>query len=307
MGADRQGRRSRIAIARGMPRLSVARIPHSKRTPPTSASSFPEFSRYDALGLAELVRTNQVTPAELIEDAIRKIEAFNPKLNAIVCKTYDRARHGASAVARDGVFAGVPLVVKDNATISGVPSTRGSRALRNNVPDKTAPFFAAVARAGFVLVGVTNMPEMGLIDGTENALHGPTSNPWNLAYSPGGSSGGSAACVAAGILPLAHGTDGGGSLRIPASHCGLFGLKASRGRVLPGNFSNATWPRLVDGALSRTVRDTEAFLMAVENPEAPLQKLGRFSEKSKRRLKIAVMYEGMAGEAPHREVRHAIA
>src|SRR5688572_28888232 len=306
MGADRQGRRSRIAIARGMPRLSVARIPHSKRTPPTSASSFPEFSRYDALGLAELVRTNQVTPAELIEDAIRKIEAFNPKLNAIVCKTYDRARHGASVVARDGVFAGVPLVVKDNATIGGIPSTRGSRALRDNVPDRTAPFFGAAARAGFVLVGVTNMPEMGLIDGTENVLYGPTSNPWNLAYSPGGSSGGSAACVAAGILPLAHGTDGGGSIRIPASHCGLFGLKASRGRLLQGNFANAAWPRLVEGALSRTVRDTAAFLSVAENPETPLPKLGLVSDKSPGRLKIAVMFEGMQGQAPHSEVTKAV-
>src|SRR5688572_10880334 len=307
MGADRQGRRSRIAIARGMPRLSVARIPHSKRTPPTSASSFPEFSRYDALGLAELVRTNQVTPAELIEDAIRKIEAFNPKLNAIVCKTYDRARHGASAVARDGVFAGVPLVVKDNATISGVPSTRGSRALRNNVPDKTAPIFAAVARAGFVLVGVTNMPEMGLIDGTENALHGPTSNPWNLQYSPGGSSGGSAACVAAGILPLAHGTDGGGSIRIPASHCGLFGLKPSRGRLLSGHFASPSWPRLVEGCLSCSVRDTAMYLYLLQDSAAPLPPLKYVATKSAQRLRIAVMYEGMAGEAPHREVRHAIA
>ena len=278
----------------------------SGQTPSTSAGSFSEFSRYDALGLAELVRTNQVTPAELVEDAIRKIEAINPRLNAVICKTYGHARERASTVPRDGLFAGVPLVVKDNATIGGIPSTRGSRAFRDNVPDRTAPFFAAAARAGFVLVGVTNMPEMGLIDGTENALYGPTSNPWNLAYSPGGSSGGSAACVAAGIVPLAHGTDGGGSIRIPASHCGLFGLKASRGRLLQGNFANTTWPRLVEGALSRTVRDTAAFLSAAEDPETPLPKLGLVSGKSPRRLKIAAVFEGMQGQTPNSEVRKAV-
>src|SRR5262249_32460876 len=117
----------------------------------------------------------------------------------------------------DGPCAGVPLIVKDHATIAGVTITRGSRALRTKVADRTAPFFAALEKAGFNLVGVSNMPEMGLIDGTENVLYGPTRNPWNLDYSLGGSSGGSAACVAAGVLPLAHGTDGGGSIRIPAS------------------------------------------------------------------------------------------
>ncbi len=265
-----------------------------------------EFSRFDALGLAELVRSGQVTPQELIEDVIRKIEALNPKLNAVIHKAYDAARQRAQFVPRTGVFAGVPLLVKDNATIAAIPSTRGSRALRDNVPDKTAPLFTAMEHAGFVVVGVTNMPEMGLIDGTENLLYGPTSNPWNLRYSPGGSSGGSAACVAAGILPLAHGTDGGGSIRIPASHCGLFGLKASRGRLLPGTFAHPIWSRLVDGALSRTVRDTEAFLSAFEDPETPLPPLTRRLARSPRRLKIALSFEGMKGQAPHQEVRKAV-
>ena len=235
------------------------------------------------------------------------MKSINPTLNAVICKTYDRAlRQCASAVAHDGLFAGVPFLVKDNATIAGVASTRGSRSLVSNVPERTAPFFTATERAGFVLLGVTNMPEMGLIDGTENVLYGPTRNPWNLAYSPGGSSGGSAACVAAGILPLAHGTDGGGSIRIPASHCGLFGLKASRGRLLPGSFANATWPRLVEGGLSRTVRDTAAYLSATEDPGTPLPKLGFVSGKSPTRLKIAVMFDGMQGQAPHPDVRKAV-
>jgi amidase len=157
-------------------------------------------------------------------------------------------------------------------------------------------------------VGVTNMPEMGLIDGTENALYGPTSNPWDLNYSPGGSSGGSASCVAAGILPLAHGTDGGGSIRIPASHCGLFGLKASRGRVLPGSVAGPSWPCLVDGGLSRTVRDTAMYLSIIEDPNTRLPRLGFVSGKSSsRRLKIAVMYESTQGQFPHPEVKKAIA
>src|SRR5919197_1622114 len=152
-----------------------------------------------------------------------------------------------------------------------------------------------------------NMPELGIIDGTENVLYGPTRNPWDLRYSPGGSSGGSAACVAAGIVPLAHGTDGGGSIRIPASHCGLFGLKASRGRLLNGRFGAPPWPCLVDGGISRTVRDSAVYLGLMEDPNGGLPKLGFVSGKSSKRLKIAVSYEGMRGQAPHPEVKKAIA
>src|ERR1700730_1627394 len=173
-----------------------------------------DFSSYDAVGLAELIRSGQITSREVIEDTIRKIEAINPKLNAVIFKTYGRARQQASKPAGDGPFSGMPLLVKDNASIAGVQSTRGSRALRGNVPGKTAPFFAALEEAGFIPVGVTNMCELGLTDGNENVLYGPTHNPWNLDYSPSGSSGGSAACVAAGVFPLAHGTDGGGSFRL---------------------------------------------------------------------------------------------
>jgi amidase len=230
---------------------------------PATAAPGSDLSSYDAMGLAVLIRTKQIAAGDTVEDTIRKIEAVNPTLNAVIYKTFDRARQRTAEAIGDGRFAGVPFVVKDNATIAGIRLTLGSRAQRDNVPDKTAPFFVAVENAGLVLVGVTNMPEMGLIDGTENVLYGPTRNPWNLDYSPGGSSGGSAACVAAGVLPLAHGTDGGGSIRIPASHCALFGLKASRGRLLPGNFATPTWPRLVDAGLSRTVRDTALYLSIV--------------------------------------------
>jgi amidase len=294
---------SSLALA-AVGQIPACFVPGAARV--STAATVSDLSSYDALGLAELIRTKQVAPHEVVEDTIRKIESINPKLNAVIYKTYDRARQRASAGAGDGPFAGVPFLVKDNATIAGVQLTRGSRALRNNIPEKTAPFFAAAESAGLILVGVTNMPEMGLIDGTENVLYGPTRNPWNLEFSPGGSSGGSAACVAAGVLPLAHGTDGGGSIRIPASHCGLFGLKASRGRLLPGNFGAPAWPRLVDAGLSRTVRDTAMYLSVVEDPNTQLSKLGFVSGKSPRRLKIAVMYEGMLGQAPHPEVRNAV-
>jgi amidase len=273
---------------------------------PVAASPLSDISSHDAMGLADLVRTGQIAPSELVEDTIAKIEAINPQLNAVIHKTYDRARRRAAKPLGNGAFAGVPFLVKDNAVIAGVELTRGSRALRGNVPDRTAPFFSATENAGFILTGVTNMPEMGLIDGTENLLYGSTRNPWKLDYSPGGSSGGSAACVAAGIMPLAHGTDGGGSLRIPASHCGLFAVKASRGRLLPGHFGAPAWPRMVDGGLSRTVRDTAMYLSLVEDPDARLPKMGLVSGPSSRRLKIAVMYEGMGHQAPHPEVRKAI-
>src|SRR5438045_2806580 len=272
-----------------------------------SAAPRTELSAYDAVGLAELIRSKKITAAEAVEDVIRKIEALNPKLNAVIHNTYDRARQPLKDGVSAGPFAGVPILVKDNATIAGVRLTRGSRAFRDNVPEKTAPFFEAIERAGFVLVGVTNMPELGIIDGTENFLYGATRNPWNLEYSPGGSSGGSAACVAAGVLPLAHGTDGGGSIRIPASHCALFGLKASRGRLLPGGFGAPPWPRLVEAGLSRTVRDTAMYLSVPEDPNTPLPKLGFVAGKAPRRLKIALNFVGDGGQMPDPQVRAAIA
>jgi amidase len=274
---------------------------------PIPASASGDLSSYDAIGLAQLIRINLITPSELIEDAIRKLEGVNPTLNAVICKTYDRARQASSGVVGESPLAGVPFLVKDNATIAGIALTRGSRALKDRVCDVTAPFFAATEKAGLILLGVTNMPELGLIDGTENVRYGSTRNPWHLDYSPGGSSGGSAACVAAGVVPLAHGTDGGGSIRLPASHCGLFGLKASGGRLLPGRPGAPLWPRLVDGCISRTVRDTAIYLSVVQEPGARFPTLGYVSGRWAKRLKIAFMEEGMQGQVPQAEVKNAIA
>jgi hypothetical protein len=208
----------------------MASFPEAMR-PATAAVS--DLSPYDAMGLAELIRTKQITPREAVEDAIRKTEAVNPALNAVINKTYDKARLRASELAGDGAFSGVPLLVKDNATIAGIQITRGSRALRGNVPDRTAPFFAALERTGFVLVGVTNMPEMGLIDGTENVLYGPTHNPWNLAYSPGGSSGspGTVAgltSVDGGRVAQSSSLGGDGAWRGKSFMCSLRAFRAAR-------------------------------------------------------------------------------
>jgi amidase len=288
--------------ASGNPGSGLGRTTARAESTPTGTS----LSSFDAIGLAEQIRRKRITPGEAVEDTIRKIEAVNPRLNAVINKLYDQARQRIKDGVGDGPFAGVPFLVKDNATIAGIRLSRGSHAFRDYVPDRTAPFFAAIERAGFVLVGVTNMPELGIIDGTENVLYGATHNPWNLDYSPGGSSGGSAACVAAGVVPIAHGTDGGGSIRIPASQCALFSMKPSRGRVLPGGFGTAPWPRLVEAGLSRTVRDTAMYLTIAQDPGATLPKLDFVSGKSPRRLKIALTFEGFAGQMPDPQVRNAI-
>lgn len=221
----------------------------------------------DALGLAALVAGGEVTAGEVVEAAIARIEERNPALNAVVATRFDAAR----AEARDprpGPFAGVPFLVKAlGADVSGMATTRGSRLFAGDVATADSAAVARFRAAGLIVLGLTNTPELGKNGTTEPTLHGPTRNPWRPTHSAGGSSGGSAAAVAAGMVPVAHGNDGGGSIRIPASSCGLFGLKPTRGRV-----SNA--PSLDDLAyglacqhvLTRTVRDSAALLDAVAGP-----------------------------------------
>jgi amidase len=188
-------------------------------------SSFPDYPRYDGLGLADLVRTKQVTPSELVEEAISRIEAHNPGLNAVITKLYDRARatavHGFSPQAP---FAGVPFLLKDLlSTLEGVPTSQGNRLLKNLPAKADSELVRRWKSAGLNILGKTNTPEFGLTPYTEPLAFGPTRNPWNRERTAGGSSGGSAAAVASRMVPLASGGDGGGSLRIPASACGLFG------------------------------------------------------------------------------------
>jgi amidase len=235
------------------------------------------FDDHDALGLADLVRRGEVRSRELIEDAIRRVEGVNDALNAVTTPLYAWAREVAAAYDRDlgdGPFAGVPFALKDlNAALAGVPLTSGSAALRRYVPDRDSALVARQRAAGLVPVAKTTTPELGLMGVTEPEAFGPTRNPWNLDRTPGGSSGGSAALVAARALPAAHANDGGGSIRIPAAYCGLFGLKPTRGRVPAGPYAGEWWDGAsVDHAVTLTVRDSAALLDVTRGPDlgAPL-------------------------------------
>lgn len=220
----------------------------------------------DATAQAELVRSGQCSPVELVEAAIARAEKLNPDLNAIIHPRYERARAEAAAAA-GGPFRGVPMVIKDlTCTTEGDPYHAGMRALRDG--EFVAPVDSYLARrfrqAGLVSIGRTNVPELGLLPTTEPLAHGPTHNPWKADHSPGGSSGGSAAVVAAGIVALGHANDGGGSIRIPASECGLFGLKPTRGRTSFGPLFGELWGGLeCEGVVTRSVRDTAAVLDAI--------------------------------------------
>ena len=224
-----------------------------------------DLSRLDAIAQAELVRTRRASPLELVDAAIDRIERVNPKLNAVIHQFFDRARDQARRNALpDGPFRGVPFLLKDLfGHAEGDPMHFGARFLKDidfRVPHDS--YLAAKFRAaGLVFVGRTNVPELGILPATESDAYGPARNPWNPAHSTGGSSGGSAAAVAAGMVPVAHGNDGGGSIRIPASECGLVGLKPSRGRTSFGpDIGVAVGGLGVEGVVSRTVRDTAAML-----------------------------------------------
>ena len=228
------------------------------------------FASLDATAQAELVRSGEVSATELVDAAIAAVEAVNPQINAVIHERFDAARTEAAAVDPSAPFAGVPLVVKDlDGTLAGAPYHAGTAHLRDAgyVADTTSWLFERLQAAGFVIIGKTNTPEFGLVPTTEPATRGATRNPWNLGHSSGGSSGGSAAAVAAGIVPVGHAGDGGGSIRIPASACGLVGLKPSRGRVPLGPIESEAWGGLVARlVVTRSVRDTAAVLDAVAGP-----------------------------------------
>jgi amidase len=233
-------------------------------------SSFKEYDRYDGLGLAKLVREKEVSPSELCEEAIRRIEQVNPKVNAVITRMYDIGRKRAQSELLEGPFAGVPFLLKDIIDeYAGVPLTMGSRAFRNYVPAQDSEMVVRYKKSGVVILGKTNVPELGLLGITEPELHGPTRNPWNTDHTPGGSSGGSAAAVASGMVPLAAGNDGGGSIRIPASCCGLFGLKPTRGRNPLGPMIGELWQGAVAShVITRSVRDSAVMLDSTQGPDA---------------------------------------
>ncbi|MBI4596542.1 MAG: amidase [Candidatus Tectomicrobia bacterium] len=242
-------------------------------------TAFPEFHKYDSLTLAEMVRTKQVTALQLVEEAISRIEARNPNLNAVIYKMYDQAHSTAKGDLPDCLFKGVPFLLKDLiATYEGIPTGCGNRLMKNIPMPHDSEIVRRFKAAGVIILGKTNTPEFGLLPITEPELFGVTRNPWDLNRTPGGSSGGSAAAVAARMVPLADGGDGGGSIRIPASCCGLFGLKPTRGRTPTGPDLGELWHGFTqEHVISRSVRDSAAMLDAIAGPDvgapyfAPLQ------------------------------------
>ena len=227
-----------------------------------------ELAVLDATAQAELVRRREVQPIELVDAAIERIEAVNPTINAVVTRMYDEAREAVSDPIPDGPFAGVPFLLKDFlAEYAGVRFTEGSAFLRDYVPEEDSELVKRYKRAGLIVVGKTNAPELAIGATTEPRLFGPTRNPWDTTRTPGGSSGGAAASVASGMVPMAHGNDAGGSIRMPAACCGVFGLKPSRGRNPLGPSYGDIFSGLVaEHALTRSVRDSAALLDATSGP-----------------------------------------
>ena len=260
--------------------------------------SFKEYDNYDALGLAELVKNKEVSAEELLEEAIQRTERVDDQINAVVLKHYDEAKAMIKDGLPDGPFTGVPYLLKDlHVLLTGTKTTYGSKFFKDYVADHNSTLVDRYLEAGLVIFGKTNSPEFGLTVTTEPELYGPTRNPWNLDHSAGGSSGGAASAVASGILPMANASDGGGSIRIPASCCGLVGLKPTRARTPMGPDRGEGWAgQSISHCVSKSVRDTAALLDATSgfspgDPYAPTESSGTFlsaSGKDPGKLKIAL-------------------
>lgn len=268
-----------------------------------------DLSKLDAVAQADLVRRGEASPLELVDAAIARVEKTNPELNAVIHPLFESARDAARGDLPDGPFRGVPFLFKDlDAMLAGAPFHAGMRLLRDRGYVATENSFYAdkILAAGFVPVGKTNTPELGLMVTTEPASYGPSRNPWNTEHSTGGSSGGSGAAVAARMVPAAHAADGGGSIRIPASECGLVGLKPSRGRVSLGPQNGEYWSGMVaNHVVSVTVRDTAHILDCVQGamPGDPYSAPARarpYGEEvgaSVERLRIGVWSASPGGQA----------
>jgi amidase len=270
-----------------------------------------ELARLDATAQAELVRTGEVTPLELVDAAIARIEKINPQLNAVITPLFEKARGQAKSDRLPaGPFRGVPFVLKDLACATAGDSIHsGMRVLKevNYIASRDTYLAKKFIDAGFICVGKTNTPELGLVPTTEPAAYGPSKNPWDLTRSTGGSSGGSAAAVAAGLVPVGHANDGGGSIRVPASECGLVGLKPSRGRVSLGPALGEMWQGFaIEGVVTRSVRDTAGVLDAIAgnmpgDPYASPPQLRPFVRElhaTPERLRIGFMQRASQGNAP---------
>lgn len=279
-------------------------------------TALPEYDRFDGLALADLVRRGEISPREAVLAAIDRIEAVNPGLNAVVHRMYDRALREADGPVPEGPFRGVPFLVKDLLTwIPGEPITNGSRFFQGWLPPVESEMARRYRQAGLIIVGKTNTPEFGLVPFTESEFLGTCRNPWNPERTTGGSSGGSAAAVASGMVPMAGGGDGGGSIRIPASCCGVFGFKPTRGRTPTGPVQGELWRgAVVEHALTRSVRDSAALLDAVAGPDVGAPYFapppGRpFLEEVKTppgRLRIAFSARPVLGHTVHEDCVRAV-
>jgi amidase len=279
--------------------------------------SWGDYEAYDALGLARLVAAGETTPEELLEAALARAAALNPRLGALVHLEPEVARRLIAAGLPDGPLRGVPFLLKDlGAEAVDFPASNGSRLLADTRYEQDSELYLRLRRAGLVTFGRTTAPEGGVGPATEAAVYGaPTCNPWNLERTPGGSSGGAGAAVAAGILPAAHGSDGGGSIRIPASCCGLFGLKPTRARLPDGPYAGEGWAGMAtDGFITRSVRDTAALLDATIGADlgAPYRApplagtLLAAAERPPPRLQIAFTTASLTGAAIDAECRAAV-
>jgi amidase len=283
------------------------RVDSARGTGAVSAFCDDVLGTADAVEIARRIRCGEIHAAEAVAAAIARAERVDPLLNAIAAPTFAAARAEAE-LERSGALAGVPTFIKDTELVAGAPMRFGSRGLPQSPVDETSPFATQFLATGVISLGKTTTPEFGLTGTTEPLLHGPTHNPWKRGFSAGGSSGGSAALVAAGVVPIAHANDGGGSIRIPAACCGLVGLKPSRGRVVDMEHSGLFPVKIVhQGMLSRTVRDTVAFFHAAEryrrNPKLP--EIGLVTRPG-RRLRIGFFAELDEDTPAHPECVEAV-
>jgi Asp-tRNA(Asn)/Glu-tRNA(Gln) amidotransferase A subunit family amidase len=277
---------------------------------------FDEYRKHDATALAGLIAKREVSASEVMEAAIARAEQVNPAINAIVHKQYDKARKAVADGAPKGPLGGVPYLIKDLAFLEkGEPARLGSSLFKDYVADHDSAYVTRCKQAGLVIMGRSSTPEFGLNPNTEPRLQGPCRNPWNLEHSAGGSSGGAAAAVAAGILPVAHATDGGGSIRIPAAQCGLFGLKPSRGRVSMAPDAGEGWGGLSVGhVVSRSVRDSALMLDCTAGTEpgdpyaapTPERSFVEALARPAGRLRIALMLKDHRGAKLHPETEKAV-
>ncbi len=268
-----------------------------------SAFTNDALGNLDAVGMAEAIAKKKVTVQEVTEAAIARAEKANVDLNAIVIKTYDDARN-YNALKKDGVLYGVPTFIKDNENIKGYPTQLGTGSFTSKIAKKNSRFVNQLHATGTNNLGKSTLPEFGLICSTENERWGITRNPWNTDYTTGGSSSGSAALVASGVVPIASANDGAGSIRIPAACCGLVGLKPTRHRLVPMDGSELMPLQIVyEGVLTRTVRDTAAFFAAAEKfyKNSKLPPLGHVQHASKKKLRIVFFENPPRGKGAHQD------